>query len=132
MLDPLDVTDLIAADDKAPFYKALLEAGTPQDGTWGFEEHWRGGVVAVDTVRRFKGLEAAVVLLWGIEYAPTDLARELLYVALSRARSRVWIVGDQMRAREMLRRCAVSLDGLGCLTSILSLRQLMAEGARAI
>jgi hypothetical protein len=49
------------------------------------------------------GLEAIVVLLWGIEYAPTDIARELLYVALSRARSRVWIVGDQVRARATLR-----------------------------
>jgi DNA polymerase III delta prime subunit len=117
MLDPRDVTVLVAADDKGPFYKALLEAGAPTGVAWGFEEHWRNAVVAVDTIRRFKGLEATVAILWGIEYAPTDLARELLYVALSRARSRVWIVGDQMRAREILRRCAVSLDGLASILS---------------
>jgi hypothetical protein len=117
MLDPLDVTVIVAADAKDPFYRALLEAGAPQGAAWGFEQHWRDGVVAVDTIRRFKGLEAIVVLLWGIEYAPTDIARELLYVALSRARSRVWIVGDQVRARATLRRCAVSLDGLASVLS---------------
>lgn len=117
LLAPTDVTVLVAADQKDHFFKALHDAGAPRGVTWGFEQHWRNGSVAVDTVRRFKGLEAVVVLLWGIEYAPTDIARELLYVALSRARSRVWIVGDRERVREALRRSAVTLGGLASVLS---------------
>jgi superfamily I DNA/RNA helicase len=48
-------------------------------------------------VRRFKGLESEIVILWGLEAVPTELASELLYVALSRARLRVWLVEDALR-----------------------------------
>jgi hypothetical protein len=53
----------------------------------------RGGVVTLETVRRFKGMEspAAILVMDG------DVARdrELLYVALSRARTFLVVVGSQ-------------------------------------
>jgi len=48
----------------------------------------------VDTVSRFKGLEASIVFLCGIESANEDLDRELIYVGLSRAKSRIALVGN--------------------------------------
>jgi hypothetical protein len=42
----------------------------------------------------FKGLEAAVVFLCGFETAASGTCPELLYVGLSRAKSRVFLVGS--------------------------------------
>jgi hypothetical protein len=53
----------------------------------------RAGVVTLDTVRRFKGLESPVVIL----VIDGELARdrEMLYVALSRARAFLLVLGAQ-------------------------------------
>ena len=51
--------------------------------------------VLMDTVKRFKGLEAAIVFLW-LPPVPSDMDdREALYVGLSRAKSMVYIVGTE-------------------------------------
>ena len=47
----------------------------------------------METVRRFKGLEAPIVFLWGADRLQLPDDRELLYVGLSRAKSRLYIVG---------------------------------------
>lgn len=52
----------------------------------------RQGAVVVDTIRRFKGLEAVVVLLV-VDRISAD-HQELCYVAVSRARSRLFVIGD--------------------------------------
>jgi superfamily I DNA and RNA helicase len=52
------------------------------------------GHVVIDTVSRFKGLEAAVVILCGFESIDVRADCELLYVGLSRAKSRVYLVGS--------------------------------------
>jgi len=43
--------------------------------------------VRLDTVNRFKGLEAEVVILWGLDGLDLCEHEELLYVGLSRAKS---------------------------------------------
>jgi len=50
----------------------------------------------LDTVARFKGLEASVVFLWLPPVIDEDQDREALYVGLSRAKSRVYIVGSKL------------------------------------
>ncbi len=40
-----------------------------------------------------KGLEADVVFLWGTESLPSRDEREVLYVGISRAKSRLTVVG---------------------------------------
>lgn len=51
------------------------------------------GAVTMDTARRFKGLECAVILLVADDLLVRD--RELMYVALSRARSYLIVVGTE-------------------------------------
>jgi hypothetical protein len=54
---------------------------------------FRKGALTVDTVRRFKGLERPVVVVVADEHLLRD--RELAYVALSRARSHLIVVGPK-------------------------------------
>jgi hypothetical protein len=53
----------------------------------------RSGAIVVDTIRRFKGLESLVVVL--VVDRITAEHQELCYVAVSRARSRLFVVGDK-------------------------------------
>ena len=90
-------TEVIAPKDIAiiiigQFVEArrLLEA-TKNSHLWAFKEFCPEAKVLVETAKRFKGLEAKIVVLWIIdEYKMTD---KLLYVSISRARFRLWIVG---------------------------------------
>jgi len=52
------------------------------------------GKVTMDTVSRFKGLESDVVILWGIDDISVDDSKEVLYVGLSRAKSLLYLVGN--------------------------------------
>lgn len=47
----------------------------------------------MDPVRRFKGLEAPIVILWGIDGIDWERCDELLYVGMSRAKSLLVVVG---------------------------------------
>jgi superfamily I DNA and RNA helicase len=92
-LSAQDVVILVLGDKKTDYYKALQKAGNPTGATWSFEALWKAKTVLVDTAKRFKGLESGVVLLWGIEQVTPKRDKEILYVALSRARSRLFLVG---------------------------------------
>ena len=48
----------------------------------------------METVGRFKGLEAAVVILWGLDHVDWERSKELLYVGMSRAKSLLVVVGS--------------------------------------
>lgn len=111
-LSPSQITVLVAPNEKDAYFRTLIEGGHPKGAKWMFERHWHDGTVTVDTVRRFKGLESEIVILWGLEAVSTELACELLYVALSRARLRVWIIGDEHRLHNAMRRAAVDLMAL--------------------
>lgn len=56
---------------------------------WAQERHRVDGVVLLDTVHRYKGLEAGIILLWGFDHLEPDTDREIIYVGLSRAKSRL-------------------------------------------
>ena len=90
-----DITVLVFSDQKEAYYKALQNTGNPVGACWSFETLWKHSTVLVDTARRFKGLEAGIVVLWGLEQVNLDQDRELLYVSLSRARSRLFIVSSR-------------------------------------
>jgi superfamily I DNA and RNA helicase len=62
----------------------------------------------LETVRRFKGLEADVVFLWGVDALPTSDRREILYVGISRAKSRLTLVGTGEACRGLLGEFAAS------------------------
>ena len=67
----------------------------PRPATW-VEEGPRGETtVLIDTVQRFKGLEAPIVILWGLDIFNIERSQELLYVGMSRAKSLLVLVDRQ-------------------------------------
>lgn len=66
--------------------------------------------VLVDTVSRFKGLEAAIVFLWGLQEVHPRIDRESLYVGFSRAKSRLYLVGAEQICRHLVK-YQLDLDG---------------------
>lgn len=84
---------LVVGDGKKQLYDQFASLSLPNGIKYSIEGSACSSDVRVDTVRQFKGLEADIVFLWGLEnVSPTDDV-ELLYVGLSRAKSRVYLVG---------------------------------------
>lgn len=92
---PKDIAVLVLSRHITAYEEALRNAGPPDGIRWSFGQLWEPNSVVVDMVRRFKGLEAAVVILWGFDTIDSGRDRGDLYVALSRATSRVWLVGER-------------------------------------
>lgn len=93
-IDVKDVAVLIAKRPKAIPY-ALLQARAALAGIrWAVEVHGQTTSVLVDTVARFKGLEAQAVVLWlGDEVLDCELW-ESVYVGTTRAKSLLAVVGS--------------------------------------
>ena len=49
----------------------------------------------VDTVNRFKGLEATILFMWGLDTIDLAKSKELLYVGFSRAKAFLIVVGNR-------------------------------------
>jgi hypothetical protein len=91
---PTDIAVLAVRARPSQFYDELAARRLPRGARWGIRQHRLDDHVVVDTVGRFKGLEAAIVILCGFEGADARADRELFYVGLSRAKSRVYLVGS--------------------------------------
>ena len=91
---PSEVAVLVLKDSKQAFYDAIGRKPLPRGVQWGVETYRVPASITVDTVSRFKGLEAAIVFLCGFETASPLTDRELVYVGLSRAKSRAILVGS--------------------------------------
>lgn len=100
-LDELQIIVLIAGMNKESYYSELRDMRLPNGIEWNVEGPVDSRGVRVDTVRRFKGLEGDVVFLWGIDDLQLPNDKELLYVGISRTKSRLFVVG----ARESCRHC---------------------------
>ena len=48
--------------------------------------------IRVTTVKRFKGLESLIIILWGSKETWNDRSKELIYVGVSRAKSLCYII----------------------------------------
>ena len=93
-VSPGDIAVLIVdARSKADSYAALRRLPLPKPATWLEEGIRNDRTVLMDTVRRFKGLEASVVILWGLDGVDWERSEELLYVGMSRAKSLLVVVG---------------------------------------
>ena len=95
LVSPQDIAVLVLNERKDCYYRALQGTGNPVGAHWSFESLWKKLTVLVDTVKRFKGLESGIVILWGLEQVSCERDKELLYVSLSRARSRLFVVTSQ-------------------------------------
>lgn len=60
------------------------------------------GKVRVDSVHRFKGLEVAIGILWGLDGIDVEKDREVIYIALSRPISELHLVGNQELCTKVL------------------------------
>lgn len=94
-LRPEDVAVLVAKRPKAQFYDLLVQRGEGMGITWAVEVHGRQRSVLVDTVARFKGLEAQAVMLWLGDEVVDERQWETVYVGATRAKSLLAIVGSQ-------------------------------------
>ena len=93
-VSPGDIAVLIVdAVSKADCYAALRRLPIPKPAKWLEEGVRNDRTVLIDTVRRFKGLEAPVVILWGLDGVDWERSEELLYVGMSRAKSLLVVVG---------------------------------------
>lgn len=88
--------------NKIEYERALLRQPTPKAAKLGHLEAYREGSLTVDTVRRFKGLERPVIILWGFDRSDLEGDREILYVGLSRATSLLYLVGSKQACQSLL------------------------------
>ncbi len=104
-VEPKDIVILVAGYAKENYYKKLRSLALPKGIKYSIETHRISNTILVDTVARFKGLEANIVILWGLDEFDPQQDKEGLYVAFSRAKSRLHLFGTQeacKRATEML------------------------------
>jgi hypothetical protein len=108
-LKPAQIVILVLGRPKRLYYDALAGHSIGKF-FWAVEVHDPEKVL-VDTVSRFKGLEAAVVFLWLPPVLSEVDDREALYVGLSRAKSIVYTVGTNSACVAALERNGASDPG---------------------
>jgi superfamily I DNA/RNA helicase len=93
-LRPEDIAVLVAKRPKGFPYELLQPRFESAGAEWAFEVHGKAKCVLVDTVARFKGLEAQAVFLWIGDEVVTEEHWETLYVGTTRAKTQLAIVGS--------------------------------------
>jgi hypothetical protein len=88
------VAVLVLGRPKDQYYDALKKLNIGTGLRWTIEAYDPKRVL-LDTVKRFKGLEAAVIFLWLPPVLDEMDDREALYVGLSRAKSMLYMVGTE-------------------------------------
>lgn len=92
---PEDIAVLIARRPKAIAYEILQGKERSAGIALGIEMHGHARHVLVDTVARFKGLEAQAVVLWIGDETVNDEQWETIYVGITRAKFLLAIVGPR-------------------------------------
>lgn len=77
-------------------YALIRDYKLPYSGMWSIENGFKPNQLLIDTVKRFKGLEAEIVIIWGLPVNSKDEMEEILYVGATRAKSQLMIIGDNM------------------------------------
>lgn len=91
---PAQIVILVLGRPKNQFYDALTKHSLGKSTGWSIEVHDPERVL-METVKRFKGLEAEIVFLWLSPVPNESDDRESLYVGLSRAKSMLYVVGTE-------------------------------------
>lgn len=101
-VEPKDIVVLVAGHAKDTYMGALRSRLLPKGIKYSIEAHRVPNTVLVDTVGRFKGLEANILILWGLDEFDPAQDKEALYVAFSRAKSRLHLVGTDGACKRAL------------------------------
>jgi superfamily I DNA and RNA helicase len=95
-----DIAVLVMALDTGT--RACRDALSPLAGSLAWGRGHRTGAVCVESVGRYKGLDAAVIILWLAAEFDTKIHREWVYVGLSRAKSCLYVVGTAEMCKDVL------------------------------
>ena len=93
-IDAKDIAVLVARRSKSLPYALLQQRAAMAEVTWAVEVHGKTAAVLLDTVARFKGLEAQAVVLWLGDEVIDNALWELIYVGATRAKSLLAVVGS--------------------------------------
>ena len=92
-ISPSDIVVLISSADNSSRLKGeLAQKKISNSVNWTANHRQSGNEVLIETVKRFKGLEARIVILWLDDGGISPIEGEELYVGSSRARSQLVIV----------------------------------------
>lgn len=97
-----DICILVPSVNSEQHIALLQSKPLPSGVGWSVKEMGHKDKVCVETVKRFKGLEATYVYIWGADDFDRDRDFELLYVTFSRAKSRICLIGDETTCRSLL------------------------------
>lgn len=101
-VSPGDICVLVPSE-KAREYVPLLKTNPlPKGVSWIEGEMGNRKKICIETVKRFKGLEATYIYFWGADAYNREDHPEVLYVTLSRAKSRLCIVGEAEACKSLL------------------------------
>lgn len=98
-----DIAILILSNEqKTDYYESIRHLALPAPNKW-IEEGWQTrDTLLLDTVARFKGLEAPIIFLWGLDGKNVEQNQEQFYVGLSRAKSLLFVCGSSETCRAVL------------------------------
>lgn len=99
-IESVQPRDIVVLSLRAAEQSYALDAKLPGNLRIGKQPAER--TVLIETVRRFKGLESAVAVVVDLDSLTPD-DKELLYVALSRARSHLVLLGSEEIVQEVVR-----------------------------
>ncbi len=99
---PSAIVVLVPSQNKNAYYHLLRARQLPNGIKWAIETHREPQRLLVDTIHRFKGLEAGIIFLWGIDSLEPTRDRETIYVGISRAKSRLYLVGTVSSTHSLL------------------------------
>ena len=93
-LQDLDLTDLVILVAKSENFRGNLDLLLSLKTKYKFieDETVKHECVRVSTIKRFKGLEALAVIIWGLNELSTKEQSELSYVGVSRAKSICYLI----------------------------------------
>lgn len=95
-VDPHEIAVLLGEGRlKIDYERALKQTPIPSGSRYERLENYGPGVITVDTVARFKGLERPIIILWALDGCTSTRDRETLYVGLSRAKTALYLCGSR-------------------------------------
>jgi superfamily I DNA/RNA helicase len=100
-VSPEDVVVLVTKRRKEQCYDLIRSHKLTGTVGWALEEHGKSRFVSIDTVKRFKGMEAHAVILWLGDEFQDENSPETIYVGCTRAKSALTVVGS-IRALKVL------------------------------
>lgn len=94
-IDPKNIlVQVVNQFDIRKYCEHLMEHPLPKSVSWKRTCEPEENTVRIKTATKFKGLEAPIVLLWGIENTEDERWEEKIYVASTRAISELHIIGS--------------------------------------